>query len=103
MLLTAKSLTGASAMRPVKGASRLRIALRVSLRPLTIAVLIALAIAASIAPRTSCSAQVGDAIENHAEHLGSGAVHQVDRVAGLLTGGFILAGDEDTVVGIIAD
>ena len=47
--------------------------------------------------------QVGNAIENHAEDLGAGAVHQIDRVAGLLAGGHILTGDEDTVVGIIAD
>ena len=76
----------------------------VALGILAVAILVTLTVATGIATgATSRSAQIGDAIENHAEDLGAGAVHQVDRVAGLLAGGDVLAGDEDTVVGIIAD
>ena len=98
MLLTFQPLVGYNSMRLLFGVSFLIVSYI-----LTITILITLAVATSIASRTSGGAQVGDTIENHAEDLGAGAVHQVDRVAGLLTGGFILAGDEHTVVGIITD
>ena len=43
---------------------------------LTITILITIAVAADIAAgATSRGTQIGDAIENHAEHLGAGAVH----------------------------
>ena len=83
-----------------------RVGFMVVVMMLTVAILITLAIATiatPVAAITSCGAQVGHPIENNAEDLGTGAVHQVDRVAGLLAGGFILTGDKDTVVGIITD
>lgn len=88
----------------IEEALRFGIVVCVALGTLTVAILITLTIATGVtAGSTSYGAQVGDTIENHAEDLGAGEIHQVDRVAGLLAGGFILAGDKQTVVGIIAD
>ena len=69
--LTTHLLVGFSAMRLLFGVSLLIVS-----HILAVAILITLTVATGITTgATSGGAQVGDSIENHAEHLGAGAVH----------------------------
>ena len=61
--------------RLISLAPSLRVGLVVVSLLLAIAVLIALAVAGSVAAVAGGGAQVGHAIEDHAEHLGARAVH----------------------------